>query len=352
MDPTRANELFEVAETAGGRRQEAARRARDRVHERPAGRGGRDRLRPRRGRRRRADLRRLRQPELRRAHARRRRRAPLLRAQVQPGHHRARDPLRARARQPHQRARASTSPRGSIPNKARRARSSRARRPSAASASRGFFAVYEMLEGEDKYTWVKNRCTDREFESGGRVLAQFHYLAHDFDPRGLGREQPPIMQLLRDAAFRLRGLRGAGKSREQRRRRVLPGVAAGHRRGPAQGRRAGAGAAGACPTSPSTATTIPATSSGSTKRRPRWARGDVRFLVLRAVRLRLVQARLPHLRRGRGHRLLLQLVGGPRQRRAVARQGGYLRARLPGRSRALRHARAHVGAPSSPPCRA
>jgi homoserine kinase type II len=61
-----------------------------------------------------------------------------------------------------------------------------------------FFAVYEMLEGEDKYTWVENRCTDKEYESGGRVLAQFHYLAHDFDPRGLGREQPPIMQLLRD----------------------------------------------------------------------------------------------------------------------------------------------------------
>ena len=60
-----------------------------------------------------------------------------------------------------------------------------------------FFAVYEMLEGHDKYTWVKNRCTDREYDSGGRVLAQFHYLAHDFDPRGLGREQPPIMQFLR-----------------------------------------------------------------------------------------------------------------------------------------------------------
>ena len=60
-----------------------------------------------------------------------------------------------------------------------------------------FFAVYEMLEGKDKYTWVKNRCTDREYESGGRVLAQFHYLAHDFDSGGLGREQPPIMQLLR-----------------------------------------------------------------------------------------------------------------------------------------------------------
>ena len=46
-----------------------------------------------------------------------------------------------------------------------------------------FFAVYEMLEGLDKYTWVKNRCTDKEYDSAGRVLAQFHYFAHDFDPR-------------------------------------------------------------------------------------------------------------------------------------------------------------------------
>jgi homoserine kinase type II len=30
------------------------------------------------------------------------------------------------------------------------------------------------------------------------VLAQFHHSAHDFDPRGFGREQPPIMEMLRD----------------------------------------------------------------------------------------------------------------------------------------------------------
>jgi len=61
-----------------------------------------------------------------------------------------------------------------------------------------FFAVYEMLKGLDKYTWVKNRLTDAEFDSGGRVLAQFHAAAHDFDPSGLGREQPPIMRFLRE----------------------------------------------------------------------------------------------------------------------------------------------------------
>ncbi len=30
-----------------------------------------------------------------------------------------------------------------------------------------FFAVYEMLAGEDKYTWIKNRCTDAEYRERG-----------------------------------------------------------------------------------------------------------------------------------------------------------------------------------------
>ena len=59
------------------------------------------------------------------------------------------------------------------------------------------FAVYEMLEGEDKYTWISNRLTDTEFANGARVLAQFHALAHDFDPGDLAREQPPIVDFVR-----------------------------------------------------------------------------------------------------------------------------------------------------------
>ena len=59
-----------------------------------------------------------------------------------------------------------------------------------------FFGVFRLLEGEDKYTWVKNRLTDREFDSGARVLAQFHHSAFDFDPGDLAREQPPIMEFV------------------------------------------------------------------------------------------------------------------------------------------------------------
>ena len=50
-----------------------------------------------------------------------------------------------------------------------------------------------MLEGQDKYTWVKNRCTDAEYAGAARVLAQFHHAAYDFEAGELAREQPPIM---------------------------------------------------------------------------------------------------------------------------------------------------------------
>ena len=59
-----------------------------------------------------------------------------------------------------------------------------------------FFGVFRMLDGEDKYTWVKNRLTDKEFDSGARVLAQFHHSAFAFDPGELAREQPPIMEFV------------------------------------------------------------------------------------------------------------------------------------------------------------
>jgi homoserine kinase type II len=59
-----------------------------------------------------------------------------------------------------------------------------------------FFAVYEMLTGEDKYSWTENRCTDAEYEDGARILARFHQAAYDFEPGDLYREQPPIMEYL------------------------------------------------------------------------------------------------------------------------------------------------------------
>ena len=59
-----------------------------------------------------------------------------------------------------------------------------------------FFAVYEMLEGEDKYTWIgeplhRHRVRGRRARAGAVPRP-----AHDFDPGDLVREQPPIMDFV------------------------------------------------------------------------------------------------------------------------------------------------------------
>ncbi|AET67291.1 putative homoserine kinase type II (protein kinase fold) [Desulfosporosinus orientis DSM 765] len=59
-----------------------------------------------------------------------------------------------------------------------------------------FFAVYEFLEGEDLYTWDTPNLTDGETASAAGVLASFHNAAKDFDPKGLKRVEPKIMDFL------------------------------------------------------------------------------------------------------------------------------------------------------------
>lgn len=59
-----------------------------------------------------------------------------------------------------------------------------------------YFAVYEFLHGEDKYTWDNPTCTDEEYASSAEVLATFHNAARNFDPQGLERIEPKIMELL------------------------------------------------------------------------------------------------------------------------------------------------------------
>jgi homoserine kinase type II len=59
-----------------------------------------------------------------------------------------------------------------------------------------FFAVFTMLEGEDKYSWIDNHLTDTAYDSGARVLAGFHHAACGFRPGDMAREQPPIMEFV------------------------------------------------------------------------------------------------------------------------------------------------------------
>ncbi len=99
------------------------------------------------------------------------------------------------------------------------------------------FAVYEMLEGEDKYTWTSNRLTDREFDSGARVLAEFHALAHDFDPGDLAREQPPIMDFVAQfpAIFEGYAAKSRGTAFDEYYLAKLPAILDAVRRGAAMG---------------------------------------------------------------------------------------------------------------------
>jgi homoserine kinase type II len=99
------------------------------------------------------------------------------------------------------------------------------------------FAVYEMLEGEDKYTWISNRLSDAEFDSGARVLARFHALAHDFDPGDLAREQPPIVDFVAQfpKIFEAYAARSRGTAFDEDYLARLPGVLAAVRSGIAIG---------------------------------------------------------------------------------------------------------------------
>ncbi len=62
--------------------------------------------------------------------------------------------------------------------------------------SKSFFAVYEFLEGEDKYTWDNPALNDEEFVSASKMLAVFHTAALGFDPGKFQRVEPPIRDLL------------------------------------------------------------------------------------------------------------------------------------------------------------
>jgi homoserine kinase type II len=58
-----------------------------------------------------------------------------------------------------------------------------------------FYAIFEFLPGEDRYSWVDPHCTESELRASGRLLAQFHSDAQSFEPSGR-REEPRTAELL------------------------------------------------------------------------------------------------------------------------------------------------------------
>jgi homoserine kinase type II len=74
------------------------------------------------------------------------------------------------------------------------------------ASSPSMFAIFEYLDGEDKYTWDNPNLTDAEFKSAGRVLAAFHNAVRGFNPGVLKRTEPPILALWPLLADHLAGL--------------------------------------------------------------------------------------------------------------------------------------------------
>ena len=57
-----------------------------------------------------------------------------------------------------------------------------------------FLAIFEFLEGEDKYSWTSSNLTDNELVGSAEVLAHFHHCGHGFKKRyKADRVQPRIM---------------------------------------------------------------------------------------------------------------------------------------------------------------
>lgn len=56
------------------------------------------------------------------------------------------------------------------------------------------FAVYEFLQGEDRYDWINTKMLPEEDESFGELMASFHSCTAGFNPGE--KEEAPIIQLL------------------------------------------------------------------------------------------------------------------------------------------------------------
>jgi homoserine kinase type II len=59
-----------------------------------------------------------------------------------------------------------------------------------------FYAVFEFINGYDKYSWICNRLNNHEYLSAGSKLAVMHDAAVDFDPASLRLPHTPIPEMI------------------------------------------------------------------------------------------------------------------------------------------------------------
>jgi homoserine kinase type II len=58
-----------------------------------------------------------------------------------------------------------------------------------------YYAIFDFLPGEDRYTWINPHCTPAEITNSAAVLAHFHNALYDWIPEG-ARSEAKIQDLL------------------------------------------------------------------------------------------------------------------------------------------------------------
>jgi homoserine kinase type II len=73
-----------------------------------------------------------------------------------------------------------------------------------------YYAVFDFLEGEDRYTWIDPHLSAAEVNAAAAVLARFHHSVAGFIPPGK-RVEPKILQLLPQIAENLQLVKRVSK---------------------------------------------------------------------------------------------------------------------------------------------
>jgi homoserine kinase type II len=73
-----------------------------------------------------------------------------------------------------------------------------------------YYAIFDFLPGEDRYTWINPRCTPAEISNSAGVFARFHRALFDWSPEGV-RFEAKILDLLPQILTSLQGIKQHSK---------------------------------------------------------------------------------------------------------------------------------------------
>jgi homoserine kinase type II len=79
-----------------------------------------------------------------------------------------------------------------------------------ANAQPRYYAIFDFLPGDDRYTWINPRCNPAEIANSAAVFARFHRALFDWSPEGV-RLEAKILDLLPQILTGLMGIKQRSK---------------------------------------------------------------------------------------------------------------------------------------------